>query len=50
MWDFTTCLIQKNSGHQELPGVMEKGFLYEVEGRPGRCPFSERFSPGWAES
>jgi len=48
--DRTTRLIQKNCSHEELPGVMEKGLLHEVEGRPRGRPFLEGFSPGWAES
>lgn len=46
----TTCFVQKNRGHQELPGIMEESFLYEVEGRPRGCPLLEGFPPGWAKS
>lgn len=49
MLDLTTGLIQKNGGHQELPGVMEKSFLDEVVGRARRCPLLECLPPGWAK-
>lgn len=45
----TTGLIEKDGGHQELPGVVEKCFLYKVIWRAGRCPLLERLPPGWAE-
>lgn len=45
----TTGLIQKDGGHQELPGVVEKCFLYKVVWRAGRCPLLECLPPGWAE-
>lgn len=50
MLALTTCLIQKNGGHQELPGVVEKCFLYEVEGRARWSPLLEGLPPGWAEA
>lgn len=45
----TTGLIQEDGGHQELPGVVEKCFLYKVVWRAGRRPLFERLPPGWAE-
>lgn len=47
--DRTTGLVQKNGGHQELPGVVEKGFLYQVVGRARRRPLPENLPPGRAE-
>lgn len=49
MLDLTAGLIQKNGGHQELPGVVEKSFLYEVVRRARRCPLLECLPPRWAE-
>lgn len=48
--DLTTGLIQENCGHQELPGVVEKGFLYEVVGRARGRPLLEGLPPGWAKA
>lgn len=46
----TTGLVQKHCGNQELPGVVEQGFLYKVEWRTWGCPLLEDLPPGGAKS
>lgn len=48
--DLTTGPVQKHGGYQELPGVMEEGLLYEVEGGARGRPLPEGLSPGWTKT
>lgn len=45
----TTGFIEENCGHQELPRVVEKGFLDEVVGGARRGPLLERLPSRRAE-
>lgn len=46
----TAGLVQEDGGHQQLPGVVEKGFLDEVVGRARGRPLPEGLPPGWARA
>lgn len=46
----TAGLVEKHGGYQELPGVVEKGLLHQVEGGARRGPLPEGFPPRGAQT